>query len=121
MLNLNNFILEKLNINSKSKIHNDYNLSEKIQNKISDKLCQYFQSSCYYKGKRYDNKLEIIDKFYNNDICKFFDDLDMWDDIYHYIDSYVDTNLKKISNEIFKKYIQDNKKQLYQEIKDFVL
>ena len=118
MNSLNNYIIEKLKINSKSKIYS-YDFSQEIQDLISDELCRYFQASCSFKGNHYDNKLEIIDKFYHYNICEFFDDLDLWEDIYTYILYNIKNDSIKFND--LKNYIYVNKIQLYKDIKDFVL
>lgn len=119
MLNLNNYIFEKLKINKNSKINQYKELSEKIKDTISDRICQYFQGSCSFRGIHYSNKLEIIDKFYNSDICSFFDDLDLWEDIHRYICHDIKNDSLEFND--FVNYTLDNKEQLYKDINDFVL
>lgn len=109
------YIQEKLKITKDTKI-NSNEFSQDIQDQISDQLCIYFQASCQFGGNRYDNKLEIIDRYYNNSICKFFNKIDLWEDVYKYI--FKDNS---IEFEDFKQYIKDNEEQLYKNIKDFVL
>lgn len=113
MNNINQYIIEKLKINSKSKIHNEIQLSKDEENKIIDELCKYFQIRGSYQGNDYQTRLDIVDKHFNKDICKFIDQYDIWEDLAIWIG---------IENEEkFRNYIADNKEQLYKEIKDFVL
>ena len=113
MKTLNNFIDEKLTINSKSKIHNETQLSKDEENKIIDELCKYFQICGSYQGNDYQTRLDIVDKHFNKDICKFINQYDIWEDLAIWIGIE--------DKEKFRNYITDNKEQLYKDIKDFVL
>ena len=113
MKTLNNFMLEKLKINSKSKIHNETQLSKDEENKIIDELCKYFQIRGSYQGNDYQTRLDIVDKHFNKDICKFINQYDIWEDLAIWIGIE--------DKEKFRNYITDNKEQLYNDIKDFVL
>lgn len=119
MKNLQTAIREKLKINSKSKIHNETQLSKNEENKIIDELCKYFQSSASYGGHEYKTRLDIVDKHFNKDICKFFDQYDMWEDITIWIN--VNDEINQSDVDKLRNYIADNKEQLYNDIKDFIL
>lgn len=110
MKTLNGYITEKFKLNSKN-IYKD-NLSQENKDKISDKLCVYFQGGGFYNGKQFNTRLSIVNKFFDNDIYKFFDKLDLWDDLADYI---------KIDCGELAYYIEMNREELYDEIKDFVL
>ena len=105
-------ITEKLIINKNIKINKHTNLSNDEQNKIIDELCKYFQQSGTFGGNNYDNRLQIVDKFFHKDIAEYFRRLFLWEDMAEYIG---------IDKDDFKTYIKDNKEELYEQIKDFVL
>ena len=119
MKNLQTAIREKLKINSKSKINNETQLSKNEENKIIDELCKYFQSSASYADHEYKTRLDIVDKHFNKDICKFFDHYDMWEDITIWIN--VNDKINQSDVDKLRDYIEKNNDELYQEIKDFVL
>ena len=110
MNNLKEYILEKFKLNSKN--IRKYNLSQEDKDKVIDKLCIYFQGGGLYGNKEYETRLGIVEKNFDNDIYKFFDKLDLWDDM----SDYIGIDCKELTN-----YIEMNKEELYQEIKDFVL
>lgn len=110
-------IIEKLKINSKSKINNDIKqLFNKEKDIILQELCRYFQESCFYKGTKYDNKLIILNKFFDNNIYNLFSKLDVLEDFCDYV------NLRfNIDQDTLYEYIETNNDELYKDIKDFVL
>ena len=110
-------IIEKLKINSKSKVNDKINLSKETEDQILTNLCYYFDINAEFKNIEYDNRLDIVTKHFNKDICKFFDAADLWDDIH----DFMICNNVKINIDDFKEYIENNKEQLYNDIKDFVL
>ena len=117
MNNINQYIIEKLKINSKSKINNDIKqLSNKEKDIILQELCRYFQESCSYKGIKYDNKLILLNKFFNNKIYDLFSKLDVLEDFCDYVNLRFD-----IDQDTLYEYIEDNNDELYKDIKDFVL
>lgn len=117
MKHLNNFIDEKLTINSKTKLHNDINnLSNKEKDIILQELCKYFQESCSYKGTKYDNKLIILNKFFDNNIYTLLSKLGVLEDFCDYVNLRFD-----IDQDILYEYIEANNDELYKDIKDFVL
>lgn len=112
MKDLKDIIIEKLIINKNTKINKQTNLSDNEQNKIIDELCMYFQKRGTIGGNKYDNKLQIVDKFFHKDIAEYFRRSGLWEDMAEYIG---------IDKDDFKTYIKDNKEELYEQIKDFVL
>ena len=114
MQNLIN-IIEKLKINSKTKITKDsFELSKKQEESIIQELCEIFQHTMYYKGIKYDTGLEVLEKFFNNWICDFLD--------YYSYNALVELDeLSGVDVNDLTKYIEDNNDKLYKEIKDFVL
>lgn len=112
-------MLEKLKINSKSKINNEVGFTKKEEDNIIMNLCKYFQSSASYDGHEYKTRLDIVDKHFNKDICKFFDHYDFWEDITMWIN--VDDEINQNDVDKLRDYIEENNDELYQEIKDFVL
>lgn len=110
MKQISNYILEKFKLSSKN--IKKYNLSQEDRDKIIDKLCVYFQGGGSYQNKEYSTRLQIVDNFFDKDIYEFFDKLDLWDDMADYIN---------IDCGELAYYIEMNKEELYQEIKDFVL
>ena len=117
MKTLNNFIDEKLIINSKTKLHNDINnLSNKEKDIILQELCRYFQESYSYKGIKYDNKLILLNKFFDNNIYDLFSKLDVLEDFCDYVNLRFD-----IDQDTLYEYIEANNDELYKDIKDFVL
>ena len=119
MKNLQTVIIEKLKINSKSKINNEVGLTKSEEDKIIMELCKYFQSSASYGGYEYKTRLDIVDKHFNKDICKFFDHYDIWEDITIWINANDEINQSDVDK--LRDYIEKNNDELYQEIKDFVL
>ena len=107
MKNLKDIILEKLITNKNTKVYIT-KLSEKEQNKIIDELSQYFQGGGSYQGKEYENRLQILEKFFDNDIYKFIDQYDIWEDFAEWM--HID------DAEEFKNYIKYYKEELYQTI-----
>lgn len=117
MKKLSQYIIEKFKINSKTVkqlIYKDSDLSQETQDKIIDELCQYFQNGYKYeyKGVKYKNGLELIEKKFNNQICSLLDRTSAYKKLSDKIG---------ISVEEFVKYVEDNNDKLYKEIKDFVL
>ena len=113
MKKLQTVIREKLKVNSKSKIHNETQLSKNEEDKIINELCKYFQVCGSYQDIDYKTRLDIVDKHFNKDIYKFIDSYDIWEDLSIWMGIE--------DEEKFRNYIEDNKEQLYQEIKNFVL
>jgi len=111
MKKINRFITEKFKINSKN-VNKQDKLSDEEKDKIIDKLCRYFQGSGSFGGEEYDTRLLIVDKFFHKDIAEYFRRLFLWEDMAEYID---------ISKTDFMTYVKDNRKELYDEINDFVL
>ncbi len=107
MKNLKDIILEKLVINKHTKVYIT-KLSDREQNKIIDELSQYFQGSGSYHGKEYENRLQIVDKFFDNDIYEYINKYDIWEDFAEWM--HID------DAEEFKNYIKHNKEELYQTI-----
>jgi hypothetical protein len=105
------FIIEKLIINKNTKVYIT-KLSQQEQDKIIDELCQYFQCGSSFGGKEYDNRLQIVEKFFHNDIGEYFRRLMLWEDMAEFMN---------INKNDFKEYVKHNKEELYQTIKDFVL
>ena len=85
MKNLKDIILEKLVINKHTKVYIT-KLSDREQNKIIDELSQYFQGSGSYHGKEYENRLQIVDKFFDNDIYEYINKYDIWEDFAEWIE-----------------------------------
>ena len=112
MKDIKDIIIEKLIINKNIKINKHTNLSDDEQNKIIDELCMYFQQSGSFGGDKYDTRLQIVDKFFHKDIAEYFRRLFLWEDMAEYIG---------IDKDDFKTYIKDNKEEIYEQIKDFVL
>lgn len=101
------FIIEKLIINKHTKVYTT-KLSQREQDKIVNELCQYFQGGGTYQGKEYENRLQILEKFFDNDIYKFIDQYDIWEDFAEWM------NIDDVKE--FKNYIKYNKEELYQTI-----
>ena len=80
MKDLKDTILEKFVINKHTKVKYT-NLSDDKQNKIIDELCMYFQKSGSFGGNKYDNRLQIVDKFFHKDITEYFRRLFLWEDM----------------------------------------
>ena len=116
MKHLNNFIDEKLTINSKTKINKDIKqLSNKEKDIILQELCRYFQESCSYKGIKYDNKLILLSKFFDNNIYNMFSKLDVLEDFCDYVNLRFDIN-----QDTLYEYIEANNDKLCKDIiKDF--
>ena len=116
MKHLNNFIDEKLTINSKTKINKDIKqLSNKEKDIILQELCRYFQESCSYKGIEYDDKLIILNKFFDNNIYNMFSKLDVLEDFCDYVNLRFDIN-----QDTLYEYIEANNDKLCKDIiKDF--
>ena len=111
MKQINNYIIEKFKLSSKN--IKKYNLSQEDKDKIIEQLCRYFQGAGSYQSKEYSTRLQIVDKFFDKDIYEFFNQYDIWEDWTEYLDIKNEKDLKN--------YIEMNKEELYQEIKDFVL
>ena len=114
MNNINQYITEKLKVNSKTKItgYSD-KLSKEKKEQIIDELCKYFQDSRTHKGIYYDTGLEVLEKFFNNWISDF---LDYNQGYYEKLAELVNVDVNELA-----KYIEDNNDEIYKEIKDFVL
>ena len=112
MKQINDYITEKFKINSKTVDHIQDNLSDEDKDRIIDKLCIYFQGGGFYNGKQFNTRLSIVEEYFDNDIYAFFDKLDLWEDMAEYMD---------ISKIDFMTYVKANRKELYDEINDFVL
>ena len=105
-------ITEKLIINKNIKINKYTNLSDDEQNKIIDELCKYFQQGGTFGGNNYDNRLQIVDKFFHKDIAEYFRRLFLWEDMAEFMN---------IDKKDFIEYVKNYKDEIYKEIKDFVL
>jgi len=110
MNNIRQYINEKLKINSKTKISNY--LSKEKEEQIIDELCRYFQASGSFGGNKYDNRLQIVDKFFHKDIAEYFRRLFLWEDMAEFMN---------IDKKDFIEYVKNYKDEIYKEIKDFVL
>ena len=115
MNNINQYIIEKLKVNSKTKIANSHGIrfNQETEEKIIDTLCQYCQRPIFYKGIYYDTGLEVLERFFDDCISDFFD--------------YYQNNYKKLAelagvdvNDLAT-YIEENNDELYKEIEGFVL
>ena len=115
MNNINQYITEKLKINSKSKIGNSHStrFNQETEDKIIDELCKYFQDSITYKGIHYDTGLEVLERFFNDWISDFLD--------YNQGDYEKLAELVGVDVNDLAKYIEENNDELYQEIEEFVL
>ena len=116
MKQLKDTIQEKLIIGSKTKVHKYKELSKDNEDKIFTNLCKYFQSSCVYKGIHKNRRLDVVTKYFNNDISEFFDKLDLWEDMYNYIFPWDNITFNEFIN-----YIEFNKEKLYNDISKFIL
>lgn len=116
MKQLKDIIQEKLTISSKTKVNKYKELSKDIEDQIFTNLCKYFQLSCEYKGKHENRRLDVVTKYFNNDISKFFDKLDLWKDMYNDIFPW-----EYITFNEFINYIEFNKEKLYNDISEFIL
>ena len=97
-------MLEKLKVNSKSKINNDTKqLSDEEKDIISQELCVYFQESCSYKGIKYDDKLILLNKFFDNNIYDLLSKLDVLEDFCDYVNLRFD-----IDQDTLYEYIKAN-------------
>lgn len=112
MKNIKDIIIEKLIINKNTKINKQTNLSDDEQNKIIDELCMYFQQGGTFGGNEYDNRLQIVDKFFHKDIAEYFRRLFLWEDMGEFMN---------IDKKDFIEYVKNYKDDLYEKIKDFVL
>jgi hypothetical protein len=113
MNDINQYITEKLKVNSKTKIGNSYNFNQETEEKIIDALCQYFQRPRTYKGIHYDTGLEVLERFFNDWISDFLD--------YNQSDYEKLAELVGVDVNDLAKYIEENNDELYKEIEGFVL
>lgn len=111
MKDIKDIIIEKLIINKHTKVKHT-NLSDDEQNKIIDELCKYFQQGGSFGGNKYDNRLQIVDKFFHKDIAEYFRRLFLWEDMAEFMN---------IDKKDFIEYVKNYKDDLYEKIKDFVL
>ena len=110
MNTINQYITEKLKVNSKTKISNY--LSKEKEEQIIDELCMYFQKGGSFGGDEYDTRLQIVDKFFHKDIAEYFRRLFLWEDMAEFMN---------IDKKDFMEYVKNYKDDLYEKIKDFVL
>lgn len=116
MNNIENYIIEKLKINSKTKIaKHSFKLSKKQEEQIIKELCEICQYATYYKDIKYNTGLEVLEKFFNNYICDFLDYYQAYAALLE-SDELTGVNINDLAM-----YIEDNNNELYKEIKDFVL
>jgi hypothetical protein len=114
MNNINQYIIEKLKVNSKTKISGySGQLSKEKEEQIIDELCKYFQDSRTYKGIHYDTGLEVLERFFNDLISDF---LDYNQGDYEKLAELVNVDVNELA-----KYIEENNDELYKEIEGFVL
>lgn len=113
MNNIENYIIEKLKINSKTKVFSySGKLSKEKEEQIINELCRYFQDRRKYKGVEYNTGLEVLDKYFDGFICHF---LDHYQD-YDKLAEIVDANVHDVAE-----FIISCNDEIYKEIKDFVL
>ena len=115
MNNINQYITEKLKVNSKTKIGNSNNtkFNQETEEKIIDELCRYFQHPRTHKGIHYDTGLEVLERFFNDWISDFLD--------YNQGDYEELAELVGVDVNDLAKYIEENNDELYKEIEGFVL
>ena len=113
MNDINQYITEKLKVNSKTKIGNSYNFNQETKEKIIDDLCRYFQRPRTHKGIHYDTGLEVLERFFN---CWISDFLDYNQGDYEKLAELVSVDVNDLA-----KYIEENNDELYKEIEEFVL
>ena len=115
MNNINQYIIEKLKVNSKTKIGNSHDIrfNQETEEKIIDELCRYFQYPITHKGIYYDTRLEVLERFFNDLISDF---LDYNQGDYEKLAEFIGIDVNDLAT-----YIEENNDELYKEIEGFVL
>ena len=113
MNNINQYIIEKLKVNSKTKIGNSHGIrfNQEAEEKIIDTLCQYCQR--HIKIKYYYYNSFIIGDTMETKIRKFRQEKG--------ITQQKLAELVGVDVNDLAKYIEENNDELYKEIKEFVL